>query len=633
MLFIRTKHDFYTRKSVMMIFEDIQKLEVLREVQHTDALKKAKQIFDVLRITNFAVHPEETQLVFDTNINGKSNLWAMDLPHLYPYQLTFLNQDSSGIAYSKDGSELFAGFDNDGDEQSCLYRFPSKGGEMRLLNGTQLDRHFSPIPVKHAVYYSSESSNPTFLNTYKYDLQTGEERLVFEGKDGPSLLSDVSPGEKAVSIHVSFVNSHSVCMLQTRDGHAKAVVPDEKKPHMVHSSYFHSDDILYVTTNYDSEFSYLASYTISTNTFTPLLSLDKTEITSIYADPEGTNLYVTGKKGVLDLLYQYDTAIGESRAIDCPCTSITKVVCAKSGSLYVLGSTPTKPANIYMKAKNDTEWRQLTKNQVPGFSEDELSYPEIVTYPSFDGLPIEGLLFKPVPQEANGYTIIWPHGGPQDSERFRFFNIFQIAAKMGYQLFAPNFRGSANYGYTFYQMVEQDWGEGPRLDMVSGIDWLIDNKLADRDKLFLMGGSYGGYMVLLLHGRHPGYFRAVVDIFGVSNLFTFVESVPDFWRPLMEKWVGHPERDEEKMTADSPITYLEQMTKPMLIIQGANDPRVVKEESDQIVEQLKRLGRTPEYIVMENEGHGFSKKENRDMVFTAIFSFFEKHRLRAAAGT
>ena len=117
-----------------------------------------------------------------------------------------------------------------------------------------------------------------------------------------------------------------------------------------------------------------------------------------------------------------------------------------------------------------------------------------------------------------------------------------------------------------------------------------------------------------------------------SNLFTFYTSVPAFWRPLMEKWVGHPERDQEKMTADSPITYLENMTRPMLIIQGANDPRVVKEESDQIVDQLKDLGRDIDYLVMEDEGHGFSKQENKVMAFTAIFSFFEKHRLSAAAG-
>ncbi|AOP14100.1 Dipeptidyl-peptidase IV [Bacillus licheniformis] len=146
-----------------------------------------------------------------------------------------------------------------------------------------------------------------------------------------------------------------------------------------------------------------------------------------------------------------------------------------------------------------------------------------------------------------------------------------------------------------------------------------------------MGGSYGGYMSLLLHGRHPEYFRAVVDICGVSNLFSFVKTVPDFWQPMMEKWVGNPERDYEKMKADSPVTYLENMTQPMLIIQGANDPRVVKEESDQVVDQLRNMERNIEYLVLENEGHGFSKKENKMKVYRAIFEFFEKHRLYHAA--
>ncbi|MED1738460.1 alpha/beta fold hydrolase [Bacillus swezeyi] len=591
----------------------------------------AEKIFDVLRITDFTIHPDETQLVFDTNFNGKSNLWAMDLPHAYPYQLSFLNQDSKGIAYSQDGSIIFAGFDTDGNEQDGLYKLSSKGGELQCLNGNETDRHFEPIPAKHAVYYSSTKHNPTFLNTYKYDLLTDREQLVFEGKDGSSLLGDVSPGEKAVSIHVSYVNSHSVCMVQTAEGDTKAIVPDREKPHMVYSSHFASDDQLYVTTNYNSEFSYLALYTISTDTFTPVLSIDKTELTSIHADPKGKYLYLIGKKGVKDVLYEYDTDSREGRHVVCPCSSIAKICSTKSGSLYALGSTPTKPPNIYVKKQNETAWRQLTKHEVPGFSEDELSYPEVVTYPSFDGLSIEGLLFKPAQSEANGWTIIWPHGGPQDAENFMFYDIFQIAAKMGYQVFAPNFRGSANYGYSFYKMVEQDWGDGPRFDMVSGIDWLIDQKLADPDKLFLMGGSYGGYMALLLHGRHPEYFRAVVDICGVSNLFSFVKSVPDFWRPSMEKWVGHPKRDYEKMKADSPITYLKTMTRPMLIVQGANDPRVVKEESDQVVDKLRAWGRNIEYLVMENEGHGFSKKENKIKVYSTIFSFFEKHRLSQTA--
>ena len=173
-------------------------------------------------------------------------------------------------------------------------------------------------------------------------------------------------------------------------------------------------------------------------------------------------------------------------------------------------------------------------------------------------------------------------------------------------------------------MVEGDWGYGPRLDNVAGLDWLIENDYAEKGNIFLMGGSYGGYMALLLHGRHAEYFKAVVDIFGPSNLFSFINSVPEDWKPVMDLWVGHPEKDKEKLIEYSPITYLDTMTKPMLVIQGANDPRVVKEESDQIVQALKDKGRDVEYVLLEDEGHGFSKKENEIAVFQRILSFFKQ---------
>ncbi|MDA7028189.1 alpha/beta fold hydrolase [Bacillus sp. CLL-7-23] len=594
-----------------------------------NTFSKAKKMFYVLQITDFCVHPDETQLVFHTNLNGKPNIWAMDLSYPYPYQLTFFDQNCNGMTYSKDGSFIFAGFDQDGNEQHRLYQFSSSGEEPQLLNGNQQDRHFQPNIVNHSVYYTSSKDNPVFLNTYQFDLLTRKEKLIFTGNDGVSQLSDVSPNEKVISFLVSFVNSHSICVIQTADGHITPIVPDHNKTHKVYSSYFLTDNILYVTTNYDSEFSYLASYTISSNTFTPLLLIDKTDLTSIHADPNGKYLYLIGKKGVKDIIYQYEIRTGEAITICCPCPSVKKVCCTKSGALYLLGSTPSKPDNIYVKKAHQTEWCQLTKHGVPGFSEEELTDPEVITYRSFDGRTIEGLLYKSSHKEANGWTIIWPHGGPQYAEQLKFYDIFQIATKMGYQVFAPNFRGSENYGYTFYKMVERDWGDGPRLDMITGIDWLIDQKIADREKLFLLGGSYGGYMALLLHGRHPEYFQAVVDICGVSNLFTFVKSVPEFWRPHTEKWVRHPDRDRIKMTADSPITYLNQMTRPMLVVQGKNDPRVVKEESDQVVDQLKKWGREIEYLIMEDEGHGFSKRESKVNAYTVIFNFFEKHRLKS----
>lgn len=133
-------------------------------------------------------------------------------------------------------------------------------------------------------------------------------------------------------------------------------------------------------------------------------------------------------------------------------------------------------------------------------------------------------------------------------------------------------------------------------------------------------------MALLLHGRHADSFKAVIDIFGPSNLTTFVRSVPPHWKPMMERWLGDPERDKERFTRDSPITYLDNMVKPMLVIQGAKDPRVVKEESDQIVAKLRDIGRDVEYIVLEDEGHGFSKKDNEIYVYTSCLDFLKKHR-------
>ena len=336
-------------------------------------------------------------------------------------------------------------------------------------------------------------------------------------------------------------------------------------------------------------------------------------------------LYFATEKGVEDVLYRYDLNEGKLEKLSAPVDVFEKLVVTKKGNLYLLGRSATVPFNLF-KSTDGSNWESLTNNRVLGVSKEQMVEPEVVKYQSFDGMEIEALLFKAKPENDNGYTIFWPHGGPQASERKMFRAMFQSALNRGYSIFAPNFRGSTGYGSSFVKLVEQDWGHGPRLDCVAGIEWLFENNITDQNKLFLVGGSYGGYMALLLHGRHPEYFKAVVDIFGPSNLFTFVNSVPPHWKPMMERWVGDPERDKERFIKDSPITYLDSMIKPMLVIQGAKDPRVVKEESDQIVAKLREKGREVEYLVLEDEGHGFSKKENEIKVYNTIFDFLERHQ-------
>ena len=327
-----------------------------------------------------------------------------------------------------------------------------------------------------------------------------------------------------------------------------------------------------------------------------------------------------------DGLYQYSVNTGRLAPMELPTAIVEDVLVGKSGCLYLLGRSDVEPHNLYMRAPGES-WVALTNNRVMGTPQAEMVVAEVLKYPSFDGMEIEALWFAAKPEVVNGYTVVWPHGGPQAAERRAFRPLFQFLCSRGYNVWAPNFRGSSGYGTAFTKMVEGDWGYGPRLDMVESVEWLIQSGRADRNKLFLVGGSYGGYMTLLLHGRHPEYWQACVDIFGPSNLFSFLNSVPDHWKPAMKQWLGDVEEDKERLTVDSPITYLDHMSRPMLVIQGANDPRVVKAESDQIVEALQNQGRGVEYIVFPDEGHGFMKKANEMKAYRSIVEFLDAHKL------
>ena len=583
-------------------------------------------------ISHFTVNKDETQLVFSSNLNGKFNLWAMDLPSTFPYPLTFNNQASAFVKSDPHKRFLLTGFDKDGDENYQIFSLPVQGGRPEpLLTGEAHEKfYFAHLSEDgQRLYYMTSRENPTFLNTRVLDLESGEDQVLIQGEGGATYLNAVSPNEKHFAYHKSFANTYSLGFCLTTEGDIHCLTPDETVVHITSDMTFISDTEILFLTNYDEEFTYLASFDVKSNTFKPLHKIEREDILSLKWHAATNTAYLVTEKGVADYLYAYNFETKNIETISLPVDTVQQLHVSSQGNLYVLGRSATASFNLYKKEVDSKDWVALTSNPVPGLTKEELIDPDVITYPSFDGMAIEALLFRPKASVANGYTIFWPHGGPQSAERKWFRGAFQFLLGQGYQLFAPNFRGSTGYGASFTKLVERDWGEGPRLDCVAGIEWLFENGHADREKLFLFGGSYGGYMTLLLAGRHPEYFKACVDIFGPSNLFTFIESVPDHWKPIMERWLGDPIKDKERLDQDSPITYLKSMTKPMLVIQGANDPRVVKQESDQIVDELKKQGTEVEYLVFDDEGHGFAKKENEIKAYRAVLHFLEKHRLSA----
>ena len=585
-----------------------------------------KQFFQTLDVQNFTVSPDEKQLVISTNLNGQYNLWALDLPNQFPYPLTFNNQAASFLQYAKTGDFIITGFDHDGDENIQLYALSPQGGNLVPLRTKEGERHFYSHLTEDSkrLYYYSTKENPTYFNNYLYDIETGDEQLLLEGSVAPTAIAAVSPDETSFLFVKIFGNTYSLGYVQF-DGESILLTPETTEQHTVSDGVYTSNSEVYFLTNYDSDLTYLAKFDSNTKTFEDVLQLENEDFSTMRFSKKDQSLYIVGSFGVEDRLYKYSLETGELEKIDTPSSIVEKLIVMPNGNLYLLGRSSTRPRNIFVSKDQGETWDEITHFRVPGVRDEDLVEPEVVKYPSFDGLEIEALFFKAKEENTNGHVILWPHGGPQSLERKWFRSMFQLFLNRGYSIFAPNFRGSSNYGLKFMKMVEGDWGHGPRLDNLEGINWLIKNGYAEEDKILLLGGSYGGYMALLLHGRHADKFKAVVDIFGPSNLFSFIESVPDFWKPFMEQWVGDPVKDKERLTKDSPITYLDGMTKPMLVIQGANDPRVVQKESDQIVAALKDQGREVEYIVLEDEGHGFSKKQNEILVYGKMLEFFEHH--------
>lgn len=585
-----------------------------------------EQFYRTYRIGSFAIDKAESQVALATDLSGKFNVWGLDLPNLYPYPLTYQDQMPQFLHFDPLDRYLLVGFDTDGDENTQMYAISRTGGAIVPLRTAPGKRHyFGAFSADgQSLYYSSDKDNAMFMNIYRYDFDSDEETVLMEGANGMFSFDAVAPDGSSWVYNKAYSNTFAIPYL-VQDGAAVCMTGDEETPHVGgNARYLDADTILFIT-NYQSEHPYVAKYSVSTRSFVCLFSLEGHDIMELEVHRDTGTVYCVAMRGVADRLFAGQADTGEFHELMYPGSIVRTMQVTESGTLYAILTQENRPANLFRREVDGT-WSALTNNRVLGVAEEDMVCAEVVRYPSFDGLEIEAMLYRAREDVANGHTIIMPHGGPQSADRKSFWSLDQFLLSRGYNIFAPNFRGSSGYGTEFVRMVERDWGGGARLDMVAGMEWLITNGLAEREKLFVVGGSYGGYMSLLLHGRHADYFRAVVDIFGPSNMFTFINSVPESWKPAMDQMVGHPERDHDKLVEDSPITYLDGMTKPMLVIQGANDPRVVQSESDQIVQALREQGRDVEYIVLPDEGHGFSKKENELKVYKAVADFLERHQ-------
>jgi dipeptidyl aminopeptidase/acylaminoacyl peptidase len=305
----------------------------------------------------------------------------------------------------------------------------------------------------------------------------------------------------------------------------------------------------------------------------------------------------------------------------------------KAGDRYVLSfSSATSPTQIYtIEDKDRSKVIRHTNEKVLGIPSHLLSSGEDASFTSFDGTRISARLY--LPAKELGFSgarplVYYVHGGPQGQERpdFAWFSmpLIQYLTVNGFAVFVPNVRGSTGYGQSYTKQVDRDWGGQDRLDHVEALKVLEKDQRVDVHRAGVVGRSYGGYMTLTLAARHPELWQGAVDMFGPFDLITFMERIPETWKPYFRMALGDPVADAEFLKDRSPKTHIDQITCPLLVIQGKNDPRVVERESHDLVEHLRSTGKQVDYLMFESEGHDVLKYENRVRCYNEITEFFTK---------
>jgi len=279
----------------------------------------------------------------------------------------------------------------------------------------------------------------------------------------------------------------------------------------------------------------------------------------------------------------------------------------------------------------EKDFTRLTHSLNKEINENDLVAGEVIRYPSFDGLEIPAILYKPHEASARNKVpaLLLIHGGPGGQSRLGFSSTTQYLVNHGYTVLAVNNRGSSGYGKTFYNLDNQRHGEDDLMDCVKAKDFLTGLGYVDMDKVGIIGGSYGGYMTLAALTFQPEEFAVGVDLFGISNWVRTLKSTPPYWeafRKALYDELGDPfTADSVRLYRISPLFHADQITKPLMVLQGANDPRVLKVESDEIVAAVEANGVPVEYVVFEDEGHGFVKKENQIEAWGQILLFLDKY--------
>lgn len=582
-----------------------------------------------------AFSPDGRNILIWNDASGVINAYALPVDGGPAVALTNSTTNAAfAVSYFPNDERVLVSADQGGDELNHLYVRERDGSLRDLTPGENVKADFLAWRGDGGAFWvMSNERNPQLFDLYEYDAATYERSLVYEN---PGMeIADISRNGRWLAMvrprttadsNIYLVNLHNRDMREPR-------LITEHAGNIAYGVYqFTPDgDALIYGTDEHGEFNQAWRYDLATGAKSALIEADW-DVMFVVHSPSGRYRVSAVNADASTAVTIFDTQTNRPvRLTGAPAGDLGQVRFNRDETRIAFTvSSDTSPADVFTAPLSTGAATRLTHALNPAIDEDMLVEATVVRYPSFDGLAIPGILYRPRTASPSNRApaIVLVHGGPGGQTRRGYSAMVQHLVNHGYAVFGANNRGSSGYGKTFFNMDNRRHGEVDLDDIVHARRYLESLDWVDGDRVAVMGGSYGGYIVAAALAFRPDAFNVGIDIFGVTNWERTLNSIPPWWEAFREALydeMGDPATDAERHRRISPLFHAGNIRRPLLVIQGANDPRVLQVESDELVAAVRANGTPVEYVVFPDEGHGFLRKENRIAAQNAYLRFLDQY--------
>ncbi len=604
-----------------------------KEAHKTPKRYTIEQFMATTSITGASFSKDEKQILFSSNESGIFNAYTIPVGGGKPVPMTRSSTDSTyAVGYFYNDDRILFTRDSGGNENNHLFVRELDGAEKDLTPG---DRHKASFagwrPDGNGFYVATNERDPKFFDLYRYDAKTYARTMLFKNESGYN-LSAISRDEQWLALHKPNTTSDSdIYLYNTATRESKHITPHDSPASFNASTFDPESKRLFFTTNDGGEFSAIRTYDLATGATATREKAEWDMLGTSYSRDGRYRVSMVNQDGSI-VVRAFEGPDEKPVALPrMPGGEMRQTTFSPSGRLlafYVNGDR--SPNNLYVHDFRTRQTRQLTQSLNKEINPADLVEAEVVRFTSFDGTVIPSIYYRPKGASATSKVpaLVYVHGGPGGQTTRGYNSQIQYLVNHGYAVLGINNRGSSGYGKTFFAADDRKHGREPLWDCVEAKTFLASLGYIDPRRIGIMGGSYGGYMTLAAMAFRPEAFKVGIDIFGVSNWIRTLESIPPYWeaqRKALYGEIGDPVAERELLVATSPLFHAKEIRRPLMVIQGANDPRVIKPESDEIVEAVKKNKVPVEYVVFADEGHGFSKKKNQAEANARILAFLDKY--------